>query len=373
MNFSIQTPAVLLDVARLDKNLTEMQGVATKHRLKLRPHAKTHKSIEIGRRQITLGAVGLTVATVEEALVFFGAGIQSLTISRPILSTDKLDRLLSSTKCCEEVALVVDSETGIDVAAARATLAKGVINLFLKIDVGLHRCGVDPSSRFPLELSQRIKAQPHLRFRGLLSHAGHAYSAGTRAVASEIAEAERLTMTGLRVQLEKNGIDVPVLSVGSTPTILATTNFEGIDEIRPGNYAFMDLLPFRLGEISHSDIALTVLATVISKNSDFFITDAGSKTLTSDMGGHGLGGAKGYGLAFPIDKYLSEKHALTVEALSEEHGKLRRGAFDLPLGAQVRILPNHSCPIANLAREFAVVGADGTISNWPVDASRCSR
>jgi D-serine deaminase-like pyridoxal phosphate-dependent protein len=350
-----------------------MQGLAGKHHLKLRPHAKTHKSLEIARRQIALGAVGLTVATVEEALVFFEAGVQSLTISRPILSSEKLDRLFSTTGCHEQISLVVDSETGIDLAAARAAHANGVVNLFLKVDVGLHRCGVDPSGKLPLELSQRIGAHRHLRFQGILSHAGHAYSAGTKAAAAEIAEAERQTMIGVRKQLAINNINVPILSVGSTPTILATTNFEGIDEVRPGNYAFMDLLPYRLGEISYSDIALTVLATVISKNADFFITDAGSKTLTSDMGGHGLGSAKGYGLAFPVDKFLSADDALTVEALSEEHGKLRRGAFDLPLGSQVRILPNHSCPIANLAKELVVIESEGGIARWPIDASRCSK
>ena len=151
-------------------------------------------------------------------------------------------------------------------------------------------------------------------------------------------------------------------------TVLATTDFSSITEIRPGNYAFLDLLPIKVGVVEQRQVSLSVLATVISKNADFFITDAGSKTLTSDIGVHGMASTQGYGIAYPSEHYLEPDCEMVVAGLSEEHGKLIRGDFDLPIGAQVRIIPNHSCPVANLAREYVVLD-DNRQQTWPIDAA----
>ena len=121
--------------------------------------------------------------------------------------------------------------------------------------------------------------------------------------------------------------------------------------------------------MQHEDVALSVLATVISKNANFFITDAGSKALSSDTGGHGMANAQGFGMAYPCDRYLSPEHGLVVVGLSEEHGKIARADYDLEIGAQVRIIPNHSCPVANLAREYSVLGGEGVVGTWPIDAA----
>ena len=321
---SLETPAVLLDRAQLERNLAAMQELADAQGVDLRPHAKTHKSVEIARRQIALGASGLTVATVGEARAFFQAGIESITISRPL-------------------------------------------GVFIKVDVGLHRCGVDPLGGEALELARQVVAAPNLAFRGILSHAGQVYAVEERQAAVEIAEAERTTMMEVRDELVTAGIEVAEVSVGATPTVLAAASFEGITEIRPGNYAFLDLLPIKVGVVAHEDVALSVLATVISKNDEFFIADAGAKTLTSDTGGHGMASAAGCGTAYPVDDYLDQGKALMVAGLSEEHGKLARGHYDLPIGAQVRIIPNHSWPVANLAREYVVFDGD-RVESWPIDA-----
>ena len=367
----VETPAALIDLAQLETNLTSMQQLADRHAVALRPHGKTHKSFEIGRRQLALGAVGLTLATVDEAIVFLNNGFESITISRPILSGKRFDRLFSETPSGADVRTVVDSEPGIAVATQSAARANVRLGVFLKIDVGLHRCGVDPDSDLPVELAQQVCDATNLEFRGIISHAGHAYAATSREAATEVAEAERRIMIQVRDTVIEHGIDVPEVSVGSTPTVLAASSFEGITEIRPGNYVFLDLLPIGVGVASKSDTSLSVLATVISKNAEYFITDAGSKTLTSDGGVHGMTGARGFGQAYPEDRYLSDDHCLNVASLSEEHGKLTRTGFDLPIGSRVRILPNHSCPIANLAREFVVMDKDH-VSRWPVDASGCS-
>ena len=267
-----------------------------------------------------------------------------------------------------DLRIVVDSETGAEVAAERAAATRVELGVFVKIDVGLHRCGLDPTSPAIVDLARRIASAPGLDFRGLLSHAGQAYAVESRQAASEIAEAERKTILQVRDRLIEGDIAVPEISVGSTPTILAASRFAGITEIRPGNYAFLDLLPIKSGVADHDAVSLSVLATVISKNADFFITDAGSKTLTSDTGGHGLSGASGFGVAYPCAHYLSAVHGMVVAGVSEEHGKLSRAGFDLPIGTQVRIIPNHSCPVANLAREYVVLDQDRIVS-WSVDAA----
>ena len=370
---TVDTPAVLLDLRQLEDNLIGMQRLADRLGVALRPHAKTHKSIEIARRQLALGAIGLTVATVDEALVFLNGGIKSITISRPLVSARAYQRLFAAASArAAGLSVVVDSELGVDTASECTVEAECSVGVFIKIDVGLRRCGVEPSSAAPLELARRIGQRQGLEFRGILSHAGQVYAVASPAKATEIAEKERQLMLGVRDTLLAEGIPVAEVSVGSTPTVLAAASLEGITEIRPGNYIFLDLLPVRVGVVEEADVALTVLATIISKNSEFFVTDAGSKTLTSDTGGHGLGSADGFGAAYPLDGYLDRAHRLTVAGLSEEHGKLARAGFDLQVGSKVRIIPNHACPVANLGRTYTVFNG-GKVEVWPVDAAGCSR
>lgn len=368
----IETPAVLIDRAKLEANLLGMQQLAQQHGLALRPHAKTHKSVEIGRRQIELGASGLTVATIDEALVFGNHGIASMTISRPIVSPEKLQRLFAGLSPDIDLCVVVDSALGVEVVSGQAFVSGRAVGVFIKVDVGLGRCGVDPEGAGALELARLIDGDTNLEFRGILSHAGQAYAAGSPDEAADIAETERCIMLAVRDQLVQAGISVRGVSVGSTPTVLAARSFEGITEIRPGNYAFLDLLPIGVGVVTEEQVALTVVATIISKNDRFFVTDAGSKTLTSDSGVHGMTGTQGFGAAYPEDRYLSSSHRMRVDGLSEEHGKLARADFDLPVGSRVRIIPNHSCPVANLARELVMV--DGYVTAaWPIDAAKGSR
>ena len=369
----LETPAVLLDLEKLESNLANMQRRADNYGVALRPHAKTHKSIEIGHRQLALGAVGLTVATVDEALVFLRGGVDSITLSRPIVSAGAYRRLFSEEGATTaNLRIVVDSEAGVDTASECAVDAGRTLGVFIKIDVGLRRCGVDPSSPAALPLARLIGQRQGLEFRGILSHAGQVYAVDSPAKATEIAETERALMMGVRDTLLDAGIAVPEVSVGSTPTVLAAASLKGVTEIRPGNYTFLDLLPVKVGVVGETDVALTVLATIISKNDEFFVTDAGSKTLTSDTGGHSIASADGFGAAYPWDRFLDRAHRLTVAGLSEEHGKLARSGFDLPVGSKVRIIPNHSCPVANLGRNYNVLDGD-RVEVWPVDAAGCSK
>lgn len=370
---TVETPAVLLDEARMMANLRAMQDRADRHGVALRPHAKTHKSLEIGRRQTGLGAAGVTVATVDEAQVFIEGGFKSITVARPVVTPSKWDRLLSVAQGNgAEVRVVVDSEAGIQVAGERAAARGQAVGLFLKIDVGLHRCGLLPGDPRIGALAGTIHGHGHLDFRGILSHAGHAYGSQSSAEAAAVAEEERQAMVAVRDGLRADGLPVPEVSVGATPAVLAAERFDGITEIRPGNYVFLDLLPVRVGVARLSDVALSVLATVIRGNAHYFVTDSGSKTLTSDTGVHGMTGDQGFGLAYPASAFLDSDREMIVEKVSEEHGMIGRKGYDLSIGSKVRVVPVHSCPVANLARSYAVLTADG-LESWPVDAAGGSR
>ena len=158
----IETPAVLIDRVKLEANLQGMQELAQEHGLALRPHAKTHKSVEIGRRQIELGACGLTVATIDEALVFGSHGVDSITISRPIVSPEKFDRLFAGMPQGVDLRVVVDSELGVAAVSGQAAESGRKIGVLIKVVVGLRRCGVDPEGTSALELAQLVDTLPGL-------------------------------------------------------------------------------------------------------------------------------------------------------------------------------------------------------------------
>jgi D-serine deaminase-like pyridoxal phosphate-dependent protein len=244
------------------------------------------------------------------------------------------------------------------------------VGVFLKIDVGLHRCGCRPSDPIIAALATRIQQHPWLVSAGLLAHAGHVYGAADRDAAAAIAEDERRTLLDVARRLEEAGLPVPEISVGSTPSVLAAESFDGITEIRPGNYVFMDRTPLRMGLIQRGQIALSVLTTVISRNPHFMIVDAGSKTFSSDTGAHGTGRTADFGCGWPADRFGNPAWALTLVRLSEEHGFIPCGDHDLPLGTQIRVLPNHACPVVNLAPSLVVVDGD-SLEEWPVDARNC--
>lgn len=346
----VETPCALVDRERLAANIARVAAIGERHGLAVRPHAKTHKSVELARRQLAAGAVGVTVSQAAEALDFVRAGVPSVTCAYPYVQAAQLDRLLAEAgkRGCD-LRLTADSDAGLAALRRAGERAGLVLPVFLKIDVGLHRCGVVEDSPCLKRLVAEIADSPHLALAGILSHAGHAYAAadpeGVRAVARE----EAAIMRRVKGRLEGMGLEVREVSVGSTPTVLASDDFEGLTEIRPGNYVFLDRMCVRLGLAAMDEVALTVLATVIGDNDEWVIVDAGSKILSSDGGPHGAA-ASDFGLAFPVLSDGSLAEPLRVGRLSEEHGWLARGGLDLAIGSKVRILPNHSCVVANLAR-----------------------
>ena len=365
----IETPAVVVDRERLVANLERVREIATHRGVRLRPHVKTHKCIEIGRLQMEHGAIGITASKADEALVFIENGFQSVTVAYPLVDSRKVLRLLAAAaEHAVDLRVTVDSQFGAEVLSQSASAVGLPVGVFIEIDVGLHRCGVTEHAPQLLGLAEFLRHSERLCFVGLLSHAGHAYSARDRAEVEAVAVEECRILQRVRRVLEGRGIEVAEVSVGSTPTVLASTNYDGITEIRPGNCVFMDRTPVRLGLATLEQVALTVLATVVSRNDEYLITDAGSKVLSSDLGAHGSGGVAGYGLAFPVDQTPAASSGLNVAKLSEEHGFVERGTADIPIGAKLRILPNHACPVANLADELLVISGDQLVDRWQVAA-----
>ena len=364
----LQTPAVLVDVDRAGRNIERMQAAASARGLRLRPHAKTHKSIEFARQQIARGAVGICCAKLGEAEVFADAGIADIRLPYPLnpVSADRVAALLDRTR----LSFIVD-----DLAVARAwsramQSRQREVDVLVKVDVGFHRCGIDPDRTDAAEIVARVAELPGLRFRGLLSHAGHAYGAASEAEMSAIASAEGRLLTDLASRINTLGVAVDEVSVGATPTARFSVQQDGITEIRPGNYIYYDRTQVGVGAATWSDCALTVLARVVSTPaSDRIIFDSGSKTLTNDLA-RGFGPAPGYGAVFESLDALAPDASLTIERLSEEHANVRglEGDRRLGTGDLVRILPNHSCVVSNLVDAIWLVRGSEVEGQRRVDA-----
>lgn len=360
----IATPQVVIDVARLKKNLARPAAILPAG-VELHPHVKTHKSFRIARMQVDAGAAGITVSRPAEAAAFLRAGFPTVTMAYPVVEEAVAARLIDiAREHGSRIRFICDSAEGATTLAAAAAGSKEPVAVFLKVDVGLHRCGVDPDSQKAIDVARAIADAAKLSLAGLLSHAGHAYGAGTPDGIRQVALREREQMTALRQRLACEGIDAPRISVGSTPTLFAHGGFECIQEVRPGNYAFLDLSAVRLGIVECRDLSLAVVATVISANDDYAIVDAGSKTLSSDLGPHGTKGVAGFGEAYEIG---GDGLPRQVQKLSEEHGFVVQQGKPLKRGTRVLILPNHSCSVANLASHLCFL-EHGHAEYVPVDA-----
>ena len=352
----LRTPAVLIDDGRVERNIERMQATVDAAGQRLRPHAKTHKSPELARRQIARGAVGICCAKIGEAEVFADAGVDDIRIPYPInpVNADRVLGLLDRTR----LSFIVDH---IHVArgwSAAMRAAGREVDVLVKVDVGFHRCGIDPAGANAAEFVAEVAGLPGLRFRGFLSHAGHAYGAASQDELSAIAGAEARTLNELAARVRRLGVAVEEISVGATPTARFSAGLDGITELRPGNYVYFDRMQVALGAATWDDCALTVLARVVSRPADDrLILDCGSKTLTTDVV---KGGAlPGYGAVLKALDTPEPDESLTIERLSEEHATVRvRGACPLAPGDVVRVVPNHACVVSNLMDRVWLVNGD---------------
>jgi len=377
------TPALLLNRARLQRNLDRMQATADANDVALRPHVKTHKTPALARQQRAQGAAGLTVATVKEAETFVEAGFDDVRVAYPVTGRDKHERL-RALRSEATLSFTVDTVAGAEQASALYP-EDDPIDILMEVDVGHGRCGVPwTDTERAVALADRITALPGLHLAGLLTHAGQAYNGpsngeSTTDALTRAARHERDRMLHLGAALYD--ADVPPcvrgafeISVGSTPTMAAFENEAheglGVTEIRPGNYVMHDAMQVALGAASLDDCALTVLTTVVSTKPmpdgpDRAFVDAGKKVFTTDTGY----GTDGYGTILASASPMAPRPHARLVHLSEEHGWVDGvNLNDLTVGDRLRIVPNHACVTVNSQERLHVV-TDGSVTDtWSVDA-----
>ncbi len=372
----LPTPCLLIDNARLGKNLARMQQLASG--AKLRPHTKTHKMIELARRQIDLGASGLTVAKSSEAEVFVKAGFDDVRVAYTVVNQDALQCMARLSRAAR-VSFCVDTIEGARQASAVLSAIGVTLDVLIEIDIGYGRCGVrwdDPNLAI---FARQIDELPGLRLTGILTHEGHAYTPEPDGFRRVMAEA-RDRMLDVAVHLSVADLAAPdqfEISMGSTPSMSVFENrthkgFQ-ITEIRPGNYVFNDMTQVALGVAPLSHCALTVLATVVSRHrhasgTERFFVDAGHKILTSDS----APGRTDYGcMLYNPKSRVAHPHA-RLTGLSEEHGWGEvRGGGTFAVGDRVQIVPNHACVVVNTQDHAYLVERGEVVYTYSVDARGC--
>jgi len=367
----LHTPALLLDLDVLERNLARMAERARALGVALRPHVKTHKCVEIGRRQEALGARGFTVATLPEAHAFADAGFADLTWAFPLV-VGRLEEVVALARRIT-FRVLLDSAEALSALGAAARAAGLVVHAWLEVDSGHHRSGVDPLAPASLELARRLAGERGVAFDGILTHAGHSYHARTRAERAHIAEGERAAMVAFAERLAGAGLAVPGVSVGSTPSLSAVERLDGVTEIRPGNYAFYDFMQVANGVCAPEDCAVTVLTSVVSHQAAarHVVVDAGALALSKDPGPHDPALARGLG---PVLRGLASAELearLEVQAVSQEHGMVGGKdpadvAAGLAVGDKIRILPNHSCLTAAMFDRYDVVRGGEVVDHWKI-------
>jgi D-serine deaminase-like pyridoxal phosphate-dependent protein len=364
----LKTPSLILDVGRVRRNAAGVCEIARRNNVRLRPHIKTHKCVEVARIQ-TAGQDGaLCVSTLAEAEAFARAGFSDFTYAVPI-EPGKFGAVTEMIRRGVRLNVITDDEE-IPGPLNDAARAAGVtIPVFLKVDCGSHRCGVETQAEESIEIPRRITALPNLEFAGILTHAGHAYDARSKDEIAAVARHERDSMVELAERLRRDGIAVPTVSIGSTPTIQHVDHLQGIDEVRPGNYIFFDAFQATLGSCSFTDCALTVLAAVVHRDRvrKKVVIDAGAIALSKDRGAVAFDASCGYGRVLDL---AGNDLNLRVQSLSQEHG-----VFDvadnlifenLKVGSRVRVLTNHSCLTAAQHDQYHVLEDEQIVDRWEI-------
>src|SRR5690554_5203664 len=334
----------------MDRNLQRAADDARQQGVAFRPHAKTHKVPEIARRQLALGAVGLTLATVSEAEVFADAGFTDVFIAYPVWpSPSRAARLRA---LAERVSLRVGVDSVESAEALGRVLAGTSAQAMVEIDSGHHRSGAAPDEAATVAAAAE---RAGLSVAGVFTFPGHGYSPTGR---MQAARDEAAALSIASFMLERAGLDAPVRSGGSTPT-RAETDTEVVNEVRPGVYVFNDAQQVELGSCAWEDLALTAHATMVSRRGQDVITDAGSKVLGADQPAWASGGGR-----------LPDFPDARVTSLSKHHATIRfpDGVAVPELGSTLRIAPNHVCAAVNLADELVIVQDDAVIDTWRVAA-----
>ena len=349
---SVETPAVCVVESTMQHNIDTMVAALSNRDVTCRPHTKSHKSVEIGRRQIEAGCVGLTTATIGEAEVFVAGGVDDVFIAYPLwFSAEKARRV---RQLLERAVITV----GVSSVAGAENLAHfmGGSALKVAVEVGCGEVRTGVATPAQAVAVATVVRSGGLRVVGTFAHGGHSYAGG--AMIQTAANEESGALLESSQALQQADFEVTVVSAGSTPTALLSA-VPGVSEERPGTYVFGDHQQATIGTQRPEDVALFVAGTVVQVSPPYFVVDVGAKVLTKDLPKT----VEGYGAvaAYPD---------AVIERLYDHHGVIHARGGGLPVaGERLAIIPNHVCPITNLTREFIVLSDDGVETvRWPVDA-----
>jgi len=368
---ALATPALLLDKDRLDRNLERLSSRMVARGVVLRPHMKTAKSIEVARRAYPSGLGPITVSTLAEAEHFAQYGFRDMTYAVGA-APHSAERAMRLRKAGIDLKMLLDSPEQAAMLGEAGRAAAVTPSAFIEIDCDGHRGGLTATDPRLIAVAVAL-AEAGVKLAGVLTHAGESYSLCTPDALVAAAENERAVAVAAAETLRAAGNECPVVSVGSTPTAHFAEDLTGVTEMRAGVYMFFDLVMHGVGVCSTDDIAISVLATVIGTKAEkgWILVDAGWMALSRDRGTAAQRIDQGYGLVCDLSGQLFPD--LIVSQASQEHGILaiRSGSAatlpDLPIGAKVRVLPNHACATASQHALYNVVsaGSDAIEARWP--------
>lgn len=364
----LDTPAAIIDIARMQRNIAAMQARMDALGVRFRPHVKTTKCLDVVRAQIAAGARGVTVSTLKEAEQFFSAGITDILYAVGIAPA-KLPRAFALRQRGCDLKIIADNA-----AAARAIVdyckAEGAsFEVWLEIDTDGHRSGLAPDDDALIGIG-RILQEGGIGVGGVLTHAGSSYELNEPDALAALAGQERDGCVRAAERLRAAGIACKNVSIGSTPTALAATHLEGVDEVRAGVYVFFDLVMANVGACTTDEIALSVLASVIGHQPDkgWVIVDAGWMAMSRDRGTSKQTRDFGYGLACALDG--TPLPDCEVVGANQEHGIIAVASGEdltrrFPIGMKLRIVPNHACATGAQYPEYHALSSDGSTAPWP--------
>jgi len=367
---TLNTPAALIDVGRMRHNIGRMQAHLDALGVRFRPHVKTTKCTHVVDAQIAAGAQGVTVSTLKEAEQFFAHGIRDIVYAVGMVPA-KLGQALALRRQGCDLKLVTDSLPAAHAIAEFGRAHGERFEVWIEVDVDGHRSGIPPDAGLLIDVGRAL-VDGGLVLGGVLAHAGSSYEYNTPEALAAIAEQERSRTVRAAERLRAAGLPCPVVSIGSTPTALAARHLDGVTEVRAGVYVMFDLVMHNIGVCDLSDIALSVLTTVIGHQEEkgCAIVDAGWMAMSRDRGTQRQARDFGYGQV--CTEHGDVLGDYVMSAANQEHGIVSRaGAPDsgiaqrFPIGTRLRILPNHACATGAQHPEYQAIGDDGSAQAWP--------
>jgi D-serine deaminase-like pyridoxal phosphate-dependent protein len=361
----LDTPCLVVDLDKMERNMRDWQDTINKHGMKLRPHIKTHKVPELALQQQKLGAVGIACAKVTEAEPFVAAGCRDVVIAYPVVGHDKWQNVARLARDAR-MTVNVDSAEAVHGLSEAAKEAGVKINVQIEVDSGFHRCGFPYTDVDAIEAFARlISATPNIELDGLTTHRGVFFDGASEMTPEEAGVQEGQLMVDLAEKLRSRGVSIDQVTAGGTITGRFVARVPGVTEVRAGTYVFYDLMQMGYGSTTEDNLALSILTTVVSHQSkDRATVDGGSKTFSGDRGVVGANAGKS---SAELSRAVGRN--VILERISEEHGMVRIGEGEsVEVGEKIAFYPFHVCTCVNLSDELIGTRKGKVEKVWPISA-----